>query len=569
MSRGFLRGMGVVATLVVAILAASEQFSAETTSATSYNPSASVSVSDTTAGANADITISFGIQAPDSNFQSVMSFTPPGFGVVACTAQTAGPACADQQIPDGTDIGDLDATATLGLINAGCTNTIQVHFDLMDATTNLNNTVVYHDTDGDGDGQQFEDDDNDGTPNAAEMYPEYLTRLLRTQPYPAGQPLQPVQRLYGQTNVAGDPVGINFLIFAPGTTINGSQMDPALGYPSFTLLNNTGDPEGVFEPTAITDFCTPLASEVTTFGMAGGIVNRTNPADGGYNFTVFTQSQYDADNDGWENNIDPCWNTANADWNPRSAAPANDTDADGLPNACDPSPAIANVDQDGDGFQNRGDNCPLVANENPRDGDIDGIGDACDPNPDSPTGHRHEVCLVDEVDIGSGGDPSVDPLDVPPCGDNPTTPTPTPVGTPTATPGTSATPTATPTGGGASPTTTVTAGPSPTPTPTPTATPVPTITPTADPDALMQGDLDCDGSTSARDGLVILAGVAGVEIDRNGCPESGAQVQGETIGDLDCDGDADIADALIAFMEASGMNAQPDGDCPRIGDPIA
>ena len=197
----------------------------------------------------------------------MISFTPAAYQVVNCTAQTASPSCADNVVPDGTATGTIDASATLGTLNNACNTSLSVHFNLVDATTNESVTTVYQDTDANGHGQQF-DTGPGGQPNGVTSYPDYLLRLARTQPFPAGVPLQPIQRLYGQTVVANADVGINFLVFAPGTTINGQAMDPIIGYPSFTLLNNTGDPQGVFAPSAITDFCTPLSSTTKTLGTS-------------------------------------------------------------------------------------------------------------------------------------------------------------------------------------------------------------------------------------------------------------------------------------------------------------
>ncbi len=72
----------------------------------------------------------------------------------------------------------------------------------------------------------------------------------------------------------------------------------------------------------------------------------------------------DADGDGVLNAADNCPLLANAD--------QADTDADGAGDACDP-------DDDGDAVPDAGDNCPTVPNPGQADADGDGSGDACDP----------------------------------------------------------------------------------------------------------------------------------------------------------------------------------------------
>jgi hypothetical protein len=71
------------------------------------------------------------------------------------------------------------------------------------------------------------------------------------------------------------------------------------------------------------------------------------------------------------------------------AALGGDTDGDGVCDANDNCPAVANPDQadsDGDGVGDACDNCPAVANPDQADADGDGVGDACapvDPPPDA------------------------------------------------------------------------------------------------------------------------------------------------------------------------------------------
>ena len=76
-----------------------------------------------------------------------------------------------------------------------------------------------------------------------------------------------------------------------------------------------------------------------------------------------------------------------------------DTDADGIPDACDNCPLGANPgqeDSDGDGIADACDNCALNANPGQEDGDGDGVGDVCDnclviPNPGQEDGDADGV----------------------------------------------------------------------------------------------------------------------------------------------------------------------------------
>lgn len=64
-------------------------------------------------------------------------------------------------------------------------------------------------------------------------------------------------------------------------------------------------------------------------------------------------------------------------------------------------PSEPTVDSDGDGVTDAEDNCPNIANADQRDSDGDGIGDPCDPTPNG----RGAVVAVIQTDVDSGETP--------------------------------------------------------------------------------------------------------------------------------------------------------------------
>lgn len=499
------------ALLVVTILVLGLVGARSDAGATKYHMTMSFEVADTTAGAHSDVTTHLSIPGGDSIFNSIITFLPSAWGFASCPAgnpAAASRTCADQVIADGTVVGNVLSHPTLGLLNGPCNTPLELPFTLLDATTDQSQTVVFHDTDGDGVGQQFQDDNHDGLANGVQMYPDYLLRLIRTAPYPGGDPLQPIERQYAQTKVGGTWVSLQFLVFQPGITVNGLPLDESLGYPSIFVLQNTSDPGAVAEPSSISDFCTPHSSDWTVYGMTrdnpnatplikGGAPFLTNPGNGGYNLTGFVPSEYDADGDGIENPLDTCPISGNPDnWDPRALNSPGDADNDGIPNVCDPKPNedVGPGDADGDGFMNRDDNCPTVANPDQADIDRDKIGDACDPQPLVPSGHQHLACGVTEIDIGAGGTPAVNPLTVPPCALIP---------------------------------------------------------------HILFGDVNCSGAVDAIDALFVLRFAANIQpaalcID---------------VADVNCDMNVDAVDALELLRFAAGLSVTQQPGCPTIGQP--
>jgi len=109
----------------------------------------------------------------------------------------------------------------------------------------------------------------------------------------------------------------------------------------------------------VTDESDEGASLAFPIYVSGGTTAECIDEDGG--------TDDDADDDGVADAADNCPDVANTD--------QADADADGIGDACDDA---APADGDADGVADDADNCPEDANTDQADADADGIGDACD-----------------------------------------------------------------------------------------------------------------------------------------------------------------------------------------------
>src|SRR3989304_1041143 len=198
-----------------------------------FDPPVDADLDDTTSSSegpvNADITTEFHLPAENMNYQKLFQFMPEAFFP---TDRTVDPAI-------GTGVGNIDATATLGLLNGACNNSLVVGIDLMWASIDTSDTLTDFD-------EQFDDvNPANGIPDGADRYPEFLTRII-----PGAAPLE---RHFGWVSVSGTKVSISIVYLPAGS----------LGFPedwgvlSITVLNDVGDPGGVPTPSPITDFCAP------------------------------------------------------------------------------------------------------------------------------------------------------------------------------------------------------------------------------------------------------------------------------------------------------------------------
>jgi hypothetical protein len=367
---------------------------ADPVSAGTFNPVLKITPSTTEPNSPIEIVADLDLPKGDVNFAGLVFFIPKEWGLVR-----------GDKIPIGADVGTLTSQATLGLIGGACNSVLPVDFEMKNASIDITDTVSFDDTDDNETRDYAEDNNGDGNEDAIDKYPDFINRVFATDN------LQPIRRSADIFTISGIPVLLQFLVFPPGTHINDDiDDDPELGYPTVTLLQNVGDPDQAPSPGAITDFCTPLVIENTTFGaLENGMPLSVTPAPGTYSFNVIAAGQRDADEDGYENSFDTCPYETNIG-DPRITYDG-DLDGDGLDAQCDPNddPETAGTrsDEDDDGYQNRQDNCPRINNgedtTNQHDEDKDQIGDECDIDPAVADGELIYQQSALDIVIGGGG----------------------------------------------------------------------------------------------------------------------------------------------------------------------
>ncbi len=338
-----------------------------------------------------DTTSLFSIPKPSAQFSGAVTYTDSAF-----TIDEHG---AGADLPLGAIIGLVDSTATLGLINGSCSSVLLVPLTMMNASTDITDTI---DPDGPPDNLLLplaEDINNNKLADVVDKYPSYLNTIFDKGD---GTSLEPRFRYVGVQDVSGLIVILNLVGFDEGELRKlpgGGGAISSLGTSSVTVLQ---DPTQAASNSAVTDFCSNLTTNVNLLGVSndnactptlttgctlgvttslgsktifkgvdggdsGGESGSTRMTAPGTGVTAVNTQQFgsarDFDGDGIENSLDPCHSTHSGSWDPRVTIDfLNDPDVDGLDNSCDPTPNSAAADHDIDQYPNRLDNCALLPN---------------------------------------------------------------------------------------------------------------------------------------------------------------------------------------------------------------
>jgi hypothetical protein len=177
-------------------------------------------------------------------------------------------------------------------------------------------------------------------------------------------------KVYAWANIGGNDVQQIREVSTQNTFLGHNMLDVHFGLGNATIVDSLRVywPSGiVFDTTDVaTDQYLTLYEECAD-ADGDGVSCRDNCPD------VSNPSQQDSDNDGIGDACDNCPNVPNYN--------QADQDSDGIGDLCDNCIAMANFDQadaDSDGVGDVCDNCPTVANPDQMDSNGNGVGDACD-----------------------------------------------------------------------------------------------------------------------------------------------------------------------------------------------
>jgi hypothetical protein len=289
-----MRAPLLIVALALAVVFVGREVGSPPAEATTFNPLNSVSVSDPTPGAHADLIISFSVDVPDS-FPNItnaptLQFIPKQWGI-------------NTDASLGTIAGQFSALSTVALVaQTPCMFPIAFTPDMYVASTDLDDTASQFDLlnhpGGPGYSGQFAPDPGhpDGIPAGITHYPDFLKGLFPS----AGAP---IMRLWGGDNVILTAVSMNIITYAPGQLA--AHGHPAkLGYPTVVVVLNPFILDFAVT-TATNDLCMPLALINTNYGISldnpdtaadeGGIPLMTNPkVEKDHVFTLIAESQADA-----------------------------------------------------------------------------------------------------------------------------------------------------------------------------------------------------------------------------------------------------------------------------------